>query len=103
MSNLVNCTRISVDCVENDPVDVRAGGPEYLGFDFNVRSEDVSEMKKFIATSLASFEVPVLYIYSNGNLDLSEDRIWTKERIVAEIAKDAEELKREAARTYYRR
>ena len=34
---LIKCSRIGVDCVANDPVDIRCGGPEYLGFDFNVK------------------------------------------------------------------
>ena len=47
-NNLIRCSQISVDCVANDPVDIRCGGPEYLGFDFNVRVEQTEEMKKFI-------------------------------------------------------
>ena len=35
---------INIDCTINDPVDVRCGGPEYLGFDFNVRKEDSKEI-----------------------------------------------------------
>lgn len=31
---LIRCSKISVDCVSNDPVDIRCGGPEFLGFDF---------------------------------------------------------------------
>ena len=34
MEKIINCTRIAVDCVANDPVDIKCGGPEYLGFDF---------------------------------------------------------------------
>lgn len=34
MKNLVRCSQISVDCMANDPMDIRLGGPEYLGFDF---------------------------------------------------------------------
>ena len=33
---LVKCSRIGVNCVINDPVDVRCGGPQYLGFDFKL-------------------------------------------------------------------
>ena len=46
--NMIDIVRIGVDCTINDPVDVRCGGPEYLGFDFNVRKEDSKEMLNFI-------------------------------------------------------
>lgn len=40
MSNKkVNCVKISVNCVANDPVDIRCGGPNYLGFDFFVEEK----------------------------------------------------------------
>ena len=54
---LVKCTEIGVDCVENDPVDIRCGGPEYLGFDF------------FVLT-LSELRVPAINIYSSGEREL---------------------------------
>lgn len=108
MSNnkLIRCSQISVDCVANDPVDIRCGGPEYLGFDFNVREEQTEEMKKFITLTLESLEVPLTYMYVCGKKELSEKDVWTKERIVEEIKKDATYLQNEAKRnyrSYYRR
>ena len=38
--DLIKCTKICVNCVPNDPVDIRCGGPNYLGFDFFVREEE---------------------------------------------------------------
>lgn len=57
---------INIDCTINDPVDVRCGGPEYLGFDFNVRKEDSKEMLNFIKEALNILEVPCkrIYIYA---------------------------------------
>ena len=81
-NNLIRCSQISVDCVANDPVDIRCGGPEYLGFDFNVRVEQTEEMKKFIAVTLEIFEIPLTNLYISGTIDLSEKDVWTKERIV---------------------
>ena len=49
---LIRCSKISVDCVSNDPVDIRCGGPEFLGFDFYVREENTKEMTKFIIMTL---------------------------------------------------
>ena len=103
MEKIIRCTRIGVDCVANDPVDVRCGGPEYLGFDFNVKKEQTEEMKKFIREALNSFSVPVAAIYSCGEIDLDEEKVWTKERIVESISKDANYLKSEASRNYSRR
>ena len=88
-NNLIRCSQISVDCVANDPVDIRCGGPEYLGFDFNVRVEQTEEMKKFIAVTLEIFEIPLTNLY-----------VWTKERIVKAVKDDAEYLQGEAQRNY---
>lgn len=99
-NNLIKCSQISVDCVVNDPVDVRCGGPAYLGFDFNVKEEQTEEMKKFIALTLEEFEVPLANMYVSGTIDLSEKDVWTKERIIKSISDDAEYLQNEASRNY---
>ena len=41
----IKCKKISVDSVYNDPVDIRCGGPEYLGFDFYVKEEEVKDLE----------------------------------------------------------
>jgi hypothetical protein len=96
----VHCTTIGVDCVANDPVDIRAGGPEYLGFDFSVRTKDYDHMKEFIIDTLLGYEVPIIGIYKAGEKDLPRDRVWTETTIAAEIRKDAAYLKAEAQRNY---
>ena len=41
--------KIVVDCEENDPVDINAGGPMGLGFDFYINDTDnIEEYKSFI-------------------------------------------------------
>ena len=99
-NNLIRCSQINVDCVVNDPVDVRCGGPAYLGFDFNVKEEQTEEMKKFIALTLEKFEVPLENMYVSGSIDLNEKDVWTKERILQAVGADAEFLKSEASRDY---
>ena len=99
-NNLIKCSQISVNCVANDPVDIRCGGPAYLGFDFNVREEQTEELKKFIVATLQSFEVPLKNLYVSGTIKLSEKDVWTKERIVKAIKDDAEYLQSEAERNY---
>ncbi|MBQ4634502.1 MAG: hypothetical protein IJB71_04055 [Bacilli bacterium] len=99
-NNLIRCSKINVDCVANDPVDIRCGGPDYLGFDFNVREEQTEDIKKFIAVTLESLEVPLVNLYVSGTIDLSEEDVWTKERIVKAVKDDAEYLQGEAERNY---
>ena len=98
--NNIRCTKISVDCVYNDPVDIRCGGPEYLGFDFFVKEEDVQMMKEFITITLNSLEIPLISIYESGFVNLSPNKVWTKERIFECIKKDESYLKYEASRNY---
>ena len=98
MGKMVNCTRISVDCVENDPVDIRCGGPGYLGFDFNVAKEQKDEMKEYIVETLVQYKVPVLSIYASGDMLLSEEKVWTREAIKKVIQNAADDLIEEASR-----
>ena len=89
------CSKISVDCVENDPVDIRCGGPEYLGFDFFVKDEEFGEMQKFIVGTLSSLEIPLISIYESDKMTLHEKDIWTKEKIYNSIVENANDIKNE--------
>ena len=100
MKNKVNCTNICVECVANDPVDIRCGGPKYLGFDFPVKDTELEEMKSFIYDTLEEAEVPIIRMYLGAKKELEENSIWTKPRIVKEINKDAAYLQSEAQRYY---
>lgn len=101
MENLINCSKISVDCVYNDPVDINAGGPEYLGFDFFVKNTETEEMIKFIIQSLKETNIPLISIgVTQKNLFLTENKIWTKNRITASILKEADYLISESHRNY---
>ena len=101
MGNLINCSKISVDCVINDPVDVKAGGPEYLGFDFFVKNTETMEITKFIIQTLNEFNIPLISIgVIQKNILLTEKEIWDKNRIAECIAKQADYLIRESKRNY---
>ena len=102
-NKLIKCSRISIDCVVNDPVDIRCGGPEYLGFDFNVKEEETEEMKKFIEITLETFGIPLINLYHSKTNLIEEKYVWTKEKIVEEIQKDANYLKHQESRKYNRR
>lgn len=99
-NNLINCSKICVDCVVNDPVDIRCGGPQYLGFDFFVKEELADDMQKFISTALETLDVPLTRMYVSRNATLSEKDVWTKEMILEIIKKEAPYLQREARRSY---
>lgn len=96
MEDLVKCVQICVDCVENDPVDVRCGGPSYLGFDFFVDKKFSNEMQEYIMNTLNKFNVPCENIYSTCERNIEKDKVWTKERILNEIKKDADYLRYES-------
>lgn len=102
-NKLIKCSRLSVDCVVNDPVDIRCGGPEYLGFDFNVKEDETEEMKKFIEMTLETFGIPLINLYHSKTNLIEEKYVWTKEKIVEEIKKDETYLKHQASRNYKRR
>lgn len=101
-NNVIECSKIAVDCVSNDPVDIRSGGPYYLGFDFFVKTQELEEMKKFIAATLESFEVPLVNMYFDGTYNLNENKVWDKKRIVESIQKEADYLIKQASRNYCR-
>ena len=99
-NNLIRCSQISVDCVLNDPVDIRCGGPEYLGFDFFVNEEKAQEMIKFITLAIENFNIPLVNIYVANTYNLNHKEIWTKERIIKDIKANAEYLQSEASKNY---
>ncbi len=80
--NLVKVGKISVDCEKNDPIDINCGGPSYLGFDFNVRIEELEELKSFIIEEIKNAGLPLMSMYSTntGNY-IEKEKVWTKKRI----------------------
>lgn len=100
---LIKCSKISVDFTENDPVDVKCGGPKYLGFDFFVKNEEDENMIKFIDGTLTELKVPCYRIYVNGIFDLNPNKVWSKEKIITTIKNDADELIQESHRSYSKR
>ncbi len=97
---VTNCIRIGIDCVKNDSVDIRIGGPQYLGFDFCVRKQEYDEMVEFIKQELAKNEIPILKIYDNGKYNIDEAKIWPKEKIAKCIENESAYLKMEAGRSH---
>ncbi len=79
---LIKVAKICVDCEKNDIVDIKCGGPEYLGFDFNVSLSELEELKIFIKSEIEKKGLPIDNIYSyNQNYYLPKEKVWTRERI----------------------
>ncbi len=97
---MISCSHISVDCVVNDPVDVRCGGPDFLGFDFFVRQEETDYMMQAIKIALEQFKVPLRNLNVVGIVNKKESEVWTRNKIVRAIASDAEYLQFENSRNY---
>ena len=96
----VLCANLGVDCVINDPVDVRAGGPQYFGFDFYVEKDNADRMKEFIKKSLDEFGVPLINLINNGDIEVDKNQVWDENRIVEWISREADYLIGEAASEY---
>lgn len=97
---MIPCSRISVNCVLNDPVEVLCGGPEFLGFDFAVREEETTDLQNVILMALESNEVPVIRL-NVGKTRATESSLWSSEQIIKEIEHEAEYLKEEANRVSF--
>jgi len=72
--------KIVVDCEQNDPVDFRCGGPQYLGFDFFVKDEDVETIREVILAELHKNHIPCINI-SIEEETRSNVKIWDVEKI----------------------
>ena len=96
----ITCSKISVDCIKNDPVDVKAGGAEILGYDFFVEKNDAERLVSLINTTINDLSLPLMgiSILEKGKLTLSEDQVWRDERIVQCIIDDSDVIIAEAKR-----
>lgn len=97
------CTRIVVDCIQNSEGNILCGGPEYLGFVFDVKSKDVNEMHSFIIEVLHNLDIPYIRVYRLGKLNINADMVWTRTKIMAAISKDSKYLKSELNNNYCRK
>lgn len=96
----VTCSKISVDCIKNDPVDVKAGGAEILGYDFFVEENDAERLVSLINTTINDLSLPLMgiSILEKGKLTLSEEQVWKDERIVQCIIDESDVIIAEAKR-----
>ena len=86
MNNKIKCNVIAVDTEKNDPVDIRCGGPTYLGYDYFVKSEETESLKSFIKKTFASMHKEYIRIYvSAENIYKPANKVWDKSRIYKDL------------------
>ncbi len=100
MEKIYKGSKIVVDCITNDPVDVRCGGPKVLGYDYFVKYEDASELVGVITETLEEMALPIMSIRieDEGKLRLSEKELWTKKRIITNLIEDSQPVRSEYER-----
>ena len=79
--DLVSCNMYSVNCEPNDSVDIRCGGPPYLGYGFFV-ADDISqdEIISFIKQELKKNKQSFMSV-SVSQKEVDEKVLWDKELI----------------------
>lgn len=100
-NNNIKAKKIGVDCLENDPVDIKCGGPLYLGFDFYVEENKCGETAKYIIQTLNQLKIPFISIYTDEETyNLKEEELWSKERIRETIEEEKDFLIQESKREH---
>lgn len=96
--SLIKCKKISVDCIKNDPVDKRAGGPDILGYDFFVDQKEAEELVGVIKTTIEELDLPLMgiNILESQTYSLSEEKVWDKEKIIECIINESAVIKSES-------
>lgn len=88
-----DAVHIIVDCEENDPVDVKAGGPPMLGYDFYISTDDfaknVAKMENDIKTWLTQYGKPLVGISHNVESDFNVEHLWSAKQIEECIKNDS--------------
>ena len=89
-----------MDCIQNDPVDIRAGGAKILGYDYFVRQEEATALIKLVSQTLEELKIRVMdfRVEDEGKLRLAEKEVWTKERIVQNLIDDSDTVRSEYER-----
>lgn len=73
---------IGVNCEANDPIDVKCGGPEYLGYDFYISiEENLSIVERNIKQYLIDNKKPFVSIVHNLIEDFNVEDLWSLEKI----------------------
>lgn len=74
---------ITVICEHNDSVDIRCGGPLYLGYNFFVNDDELEAIVDYIRKQLRKNHQPCMNIYWEDipEEDVEKYDLWDKTRI----------------------
>lgn len=86
-TTVVEVKDVSVDVCENCSVDIRCGGPQFVGYDFCVAYEVPSkEVRSFIEKCLKESNLPCRGItISRSKREVPYKSVWTRKKIAKEI------------------
>lgn len=75
--------RVSIDTEENDSVDIKCGGPRYLGYDFIIDADEKpNDAKSIIEEMLKCSNTKYLSVYVYTDIvEVDKESIWSYDRI----------------------
>ena len=77
---LVIARPIKINCKANDAVDMRCGGPPFLGLDFYVDIDDES-IKAWLKKALKKHGHPVMSITLGDEIEIAPKNLWSRQKI----------------------
>lgn len=84
-------SHVSANCLPNDPVDVRCGGPAFLGFDFIVLDEHAADATALIRRVLHEVNKPLAGLTCSSAGEAADaTKVWSLEQIEVALRKDRE-------------
>ena len=80
---LYKAWKVDVTCCPNDRVDIKCGGPGYLGFDFTVdASVSKKKWEKFLRKALAANDLPCMGIsFERRSVEVAKRQLWSERKI----------------------
>ncbi len=84
------CVELRFDIIPVDEEDIKYGAPSHDGYTFTVKKEDALKRLKFIIKTLKELNIPIQGIYLKKVLNLTKDKIDSKNKIMTKLLGDAE-------------
>lgn len=70
----------NISCEYNDSVDIRAGGPTMLGYNFGVSpDEDEEDTKEFLRMTVRKYHQPLMSVSTSRQKDFPVKHLWTRD------------------------